>query len=117
MGFNCILGAFNRGGIDKELFKKFQLVFSGHYHTRSNDGQVYYLGNPYQMYWNDVGDIRGFNVIDTETYEMEFIQNPYTMFEKVYYDDTPSELFKAHLYENKIVKLIVRKKNRSKKIR
>ena len=41
------------------------------------------------MYWNDAGDIRGFNIFDTETYEMEFIENPYNMFEKVYYEDTP----------------------------
>ena len=93
-GFQLYPGCIQQGGISKDLFKKFEFVFSGHYHTRSNDGQVYYLGNPYQMYWNDAGDIRGFNIFDTETYEMEFIENPYNMFEKVYYEDTPAELFK-----------------------
>lgn len=114
-GFQLYPGCIQQSGIDKGFFNKFEFVFSGHYHTRSNDGQIYYLGNPYQMYWNDAGDIRGFNIFDTETYEMEFIPNPYTMFEKVYYEDTPAELFKSHLYENKIVKLIVRKKTDQKK--
>ena len=63
------------------------------------------------MYWNDCNDKRGFSIFDTETYELEFIENPYTMFDKIYYEDTPHQLFKAHLYEGKIVKLIVRKKS------
>ena len=110
-GFALYPGYTQPGGIDKSFFDKFNLVFSGHYHTRSNDGQIYYLGNPYQLYWNDCNDKRGFSIFDTETYELEFIENPYTMFDKIYYEDTPHQLFKAHLYEGKIVKLIVRKKS------
>ena len=31
---------------------------------------------------------RGFHILfDTETRELEFIQNPYEMFHKIYYDD------------------------------
>ncbi len=110
-GFELYPGMTQQGGIDKEIISKFDTVFSGHYHTRSNDGQTFYLGNPYQMYWNDCGDKRGFNILDTETMEIEFIENPYTMFEKIYYDDTPAATFKAHLYENKIVKLFVKKRS------
>jgi len=110
-GFALYPGYTQPGGIDKSFFDKFNLVFSGHYHTRSNDGQIYYLGNPYQLYWNDCNDKRGFSIFDTETYELEFVENPYTMFDKIYYEDTPHQLFKAHLYEGKIVKLIVRKKS------
>ena len=35
--------------------------------------------NPYQLYWNDVDDQRGFHILDTETFEMEYILNPYTI--------------------------------------
>ena len=38
-------------------------------------GNVTYLGNPYQLYWNDEGDTRGFHIFDTETLETEFIEN------------------------------------------
>ena len=109
-GFQLYPGCVQERGIDKGIISKFDTVFSGHYHTRSNDGQTFYLGNPYQMYWNDCGDKRGFNILDTETGEIEFIENPYTMFEKVYYEDTPSATFKAHLYKDKIVKLFVKKR-------
>ena len=56
-----------------------------------------------------------FHILDTETFEMEFIENPYTMFHKVYYEDTPAATFKAHLYKDKIVKLFVRKRTDQKK--
>ena len=49
--------------------------------------------------------------MDTETGEIEFIENTYTIFEKIYFDSTPSELFKAHLYKDKIVKLFIRSRN------
>ena len=107
-GFELYPGMVQQGGIDKGIIEKFDTVFSGHYHTRSNDGHTFYLGNPYEMYWNDCGDKRGFSILDTETGEIEFVENTYHMFEKIYYEDTPAELFKAHLYKDKIVKLFIR---------
>ena len=99
-------------GLDVSIFDKLDVVFSGHYHTRSNDGKLFYLGNPYQMYWNDCDDKRGFHIFDTITYDLEFIGNPYNMFEKVYYEDTNSKLFDARYLKDKIVKVIVRKKSK-----
>ena len=98
-------------GLNPSYFQHFDVVFSGHYHTRSNDGKIFYLGNPYQMYWNDADDPRGFHIFDTETFKLEFIQNPYNMFEKVYYDDTDHKLFDARYLKDKIVKIIVRNKS------
>ena len=40
-------------------------VFSGHYHRKSTRGNISYLGNPYQIYWNDYRDRRGFHIFDT----------------------------------------------------
>ena len=97
--------------MDVSAFKKLDVVFSGHYHTRSDDGKIFYLGNPYQIFWNDAGDKRGFHIFDTDTYELEFIPNPYTMFEKVYYEDTNYKLYDARHLKDKIVKVIVRKKS------
>ena len=100
---------------DPTAFNKFERVFSGHYHTRSNDGKIFYLGNPYDMYWTDVDDTRGFHILDTETLEHTPINNPYHMFYKIYYDDTDHQTFDTREYEDKIVKLIVRKKTSTKK--
>ena len=101
-------------GMNPDVFSKFKKVFSGHYHTRSDNGKVYYLGNPYEMFWSDVNDTRGFHIFDTETLKHTPINNPYRMFYNVYYEDTPHEIFNTTEYENKIVKVIVRKKTDTK---
>lgn len=101
-------------GLDSNIFSKFTKVFSGHYHTRSDNGKIFYLGNPYEMYWTDVNDTRGFHIFDTETLEHTPINNPYKLFYNLYYDDTPYQTFDAREYENKIVKIIVRKKTKVK---
>ena len=80
-------------GWDKEEFKKFDIVMSGHYHHKSDDGQVYYLGTPYEIYWNDWEDPKGFHVFDTETRELERIVNPYNIFNKIYYNDSVGVYF------------------------
>jgi predicted phosphodiesterase len=101
-------------GLDSDIFKNFTKVFSGHYHTRSDNGRIFYLGNPYEMYWTDVNDTRGFHIFDTETLEHAPINNPYKLFYNIYYEDTPHQMFDATEYQNKIVKVIVRKKSKPK---
>jgi len=101
-------------GTDSKLFEKFERVYSGHYHTRSTDGRVFYLGNPYEMYWNDVDDPRGFHIFDTETLEHITIDNPYKLFHIIHYEDTNYKLFNASGLKDKIVKVIVRKKSKPK---
>jgi len=102
-------------GLESKLFEKFERVFSGHYHTRSTDGKVFYLGNPYEMFWTDVGDQRGFHIFDTETLELTPVNNPYRLFYNIYYEDTPYQTFDSTEYQNKIAKVIVRKKTDPKK--
>ena len=102
-------------GLEANLFKDFSKVFSGHYHTRSDNGTVFYTGNPYEIYWTDVNDTRGFTIFDTETLEHTPVNNPYKMFHNIYYEDTNYQTFDAREYENKIVKVIVRKKSDTKK--
>jgi hypothetical protein len=102
-------------GLESKVFDKFKLVFSGHYHTRSDNGTVFYLGNPYEMFWNDVNDERGFHLFDTETLEKIVINNPYRLFYNIYYEDTNYQTFNVKEYENKIVRVIVRKKTDIKK--
>ena len=113
-GFRATRGHMMENGMDTSVFDKFDRVYSGHFHTRSTDGKIYYLGNPYEMYWNDVNDTRGFHIFDTDTLELTPINNPYKLFYNVYYDDTNYKLFNTSIYKNKIVKVIVRKKTNIK---
>ena len=114
-GFRIHRGYVMESGTDCNLFKKFERVYSGHYHTRSSQDNIYYLGNPYEIYWNDLEDTRGFHIFDTETLEHTPINNPYRIFYTIYYNDHDHQTFDTRELEGKIVKLIVRKKTDLKK--
>ena len=100
-GFQMMKGLVNEHGLSKSIFRKFDSVFSGHFHIKSDDGHIYYLGAPYEIYWSDCDDKKGFHIFDTETREMERIENPYTIHKKVYYDDTQNDYTKFDV--NKLV--------------
>jgi len=113
VGFEMHGGHFSESGFNKEQFKRFDTIFSGHYHKKSDDGQIYYLGTPYQMTWSDYNCPKGFHVFDTETRELTRIVNPQKIFEKIYYDDTKEnyDTHNVNQYRNKYVKLVVVNKN------
>jgi DNA repair exonuclease SbcCD nuclease subunit len=113
-GFYVNQSTIQQHGMDKEALNKFDKVFSGHYHMRNDDGKIFYLGNPYQLYWSDYNDKRGFTIFDTDTYELTKIDNPYEMFKICYYDEDNVEEDLSS-YEGCIVKLIVKNKTDHKK--
>ena len=113
-GFVATRGHTMEHGMDIKVFNKFEKVFSGHFHTRSNNGKIYYLGNPYEMFWNDVNDPRGFNLFDTQTLKHSPVNNPYRLFYNVYYEDTNYKLFDSRELRHKIVKVIVKRKTDQK---
>ena len=111
-GFMATRGHFMEHGMDSNIFDKFDRVYSGHYHMRSNKDNIFYLGNPYEMYWNDVNDRnRGFHLFDTDTLVHTPVNNPYQLFHNLYYEDTPHQMLDITKYNQKILKVIVRKKS------
>ena len=111
VGFRVHRGYVMEHGTEASIFDKFDKVFSGHYHTRSDNGKIFYLGNPYEIYWNDCNDTRGFHLFDTETQEHTAVDNPYRLFHVLYYEDHDHQLFDASQLSNKIVKVVVKKKS------
>jgi DNA repair exonuclease SbcCD nuclease subunit len=91
-------------GTDPDHFAQFKRVFSGHFHKKSSKGNITYLGNPYQLFWNDEGETRGFHVFDTESGELEFIPNPLSMFHKI--NVKSGQLVNPNKYEKAYIKLI-----------
>ena len=108
-GFEMMKGMKNEHGYSKSIFSKFDSVFSGHFHHKSDDGQIYYLGSPYEFYWNDCGDRKGFHVLNTENRKLDRIVNPRTIHKKIYYDDTDKNYDEHDIteYKDNYVKLIV----------
>ena len=90
-GFAMHRGMQSNEGLSKETFNKFDLVFSGHYHHKSDDGHIFYLGNPYELTWQDYNDTRGFHLFDLSSRELCFIPNTNTMFARIEYNDKDSE--------------------------
>jgi DNA repair exonuclease SbcCD nuclease subunit len=111
-GFAMYRGMESHEGFSAETFSKFDLVFSGHYHHRSNNSNIHYLGNPYELTWQDYNDPRGFHLFDFSTRQLDFVENPYRMFERLEYSDKevePIDLDSIELKE-KYVKLVVLEK-------
>lgn len=108
-GFSMYRGMESHEGFAADTFKKFDLVFSGHYHHRSNNGHIYYLGNPYELTWQDYNDPRGFHIFDVSTRKMDFVQNPYTMFARLEYDDKENTMLDLNSLDlqSMYVKLVV----------
>lgn len=114
-GFELHRGQINDHGWDAKLFNCFDVVCSGHYHTRSNNSNIFYLGAPCQYTWVDYNDTKGFHIFDTETRELEFIANPYQIFHKIYYDDLNKEMdevltINESNYKDNFVKVVIKNK-------
>ena len=89
--------------VPPSLLKRFPMVVSGHYHHRSTQRNITYMGNPYHMFWNDIDDVRGFAILDTGTKQLEYVNNPHSAFTSIDY----TEGMKAPNVTDKFVRLTV----------
>lgn len=108
-GFEMYRGHPSEDGLSHDTFNRFDTVFSGHYHHRSTKGNITYLGTPYELTWQDYADPKGFHIFDLDTRDLQFVQNPYTMFVRLEYNDKdqePVDLDAIDLKET-FVKLVV----------
>jgi len=111
-GFEMHKGHVNEQGLDKSLFKRFEKVLSGHFHKKSDDGHIYYLGSPYEITWSDYKCPKGFHIFDTETRELIRVPNPLRIHKKLIYNDKQEDYSKKDLsqFENTFVKLFISNK-------
>lgn len=110
-GFEMSKGMPCQEGMDKKHFDRFEMVLTGHFHAKSTQENIYYLGSQMEFFWNDCNDAKYFHILDTETRELEPIRNPITIYEKIYYDHEKLNKFQDLAYlDNKFVKVIVTNK-------
>ena len=112
-GFEMMAGMPNPHGMNADIFGNYEMVLSGHFHTKSSKNNVHYLGSQFEMTWADVDDPKYFHILDTETRELTPVRNPITMFKKIVYDDKKTDYNEANVseYEKHFLKLIVLNKN------
>lgn len=108
-GFDMMKGMPNPHGMSSELFSRFEMVLSGHFHTKSSQNNIHYLGSQMEFTWADVDDPKYFHILDTETREITPVLNPITLFKKVMYNDTKMDYNDYDISQlvDKFVKIIV----------
>jgi DNA repair exonuclease SbcCD nuclease subunit len=108
-GFEMMRGVKNTHGMSADVFKKFELVLTGHFHCASRQDNIWYLGSQMEFFWSDAHDPKYFHVIDTETREVEKIRNPHTLFQKIVYNDEKMDYNNYNVTEldGKLVKVVV----------
>jgi DNA repair exonuclease SbcCD nuclease subunit len=116
IGFEMDKGNVCHEGFEPSMLSRYETVMTGHFHHPSSKGNIIYVGAPGEMTWADYKDQRGFYIYDTDTRELEFVPNPYTIFCKIFYNEEELNLSKAtdesymSQFKGKYVKVVVAKK-------
>jgi DNA repair exonuclease SbcCD nuclease subunit len=98
-------------GFDPKTFSKYEHVYTGHFHQPNTIENITYLGSPLQFTWADYGCKRGFSILDTETNDLTFVENPDRMFHKIFYDEDLDILeFDYDSLSDKVVRVLVGEK-------
>lgn len=128
-GFDMYKGSVceeSRFNLNAGHFSKFEIVQTGHFHTKSKNGVIEYVGTPYPLTWQDWADAeagqRGYHIIN-EDMSVDFVPNSEvnSMFQVLTYnwaelniDDTLQLQFKSISeledtigVKGKIVKVVV----------
>jgi DNA repair exonuclease SbcCD nuclease subunit len=87
-GYTMFKGTVCHDGMNPDVFHKFKSVYTGHFHTKNTSGNVTYLGCPWDLIFTDADDVKGFHLWDNKEDTLTFVENPYKMYWKLYYDDT-----------------------------
>ena len=111
-GFDMMAGMPNPHGMSADVFSRFEMVLSGHFHTKSSQENVHYLGSQMEFTWADVDDPKYFHILDTETREITRVPNPIRIHKKLIYNDKDEDYSKLDLehYKDCFVKVFVTNK-------
>lgn len=108
--FPMYKGIPSEHGMSASVFEKYDMAMSGHYHTRSHAKNIWYLGSHGEFTWSDHNDPKGFHIFDTNTRELTFIENPYRVFKKIFYDDTKELPDITEDLSSSIIKVVISSK-------
>lgn len=98
-------------GLNAELFKEFQEVWSGHFHHKSKMSNVRYIGSAFHLNWQDYNDARGYHLFNAKSQTLTFVENTTCLFRMVTFE---ADVFKTltdaeytELFEGMFVRLVV----------
>ena len=106
IGFDQGGGRLSESGLmAKELLKKVDTVYTGHYHNGihrqfEKGKSVTYLGAPYQLTRIDRGGTRGYHILDIATGERTMVENKVSMkFTRHVYPDVNLEVIPGNVVD------------------
>lgn len=106
IGFDMGGGRLSESGLmAKELLKKVDAVYTGHYHNGihrqfEKGKSVTYLGAPYQLTRIDRGGTRGYHILDIATGERTMVENKVSMkFTRHVYPDVNLEVIPGNVVD------------------
>ncbi len=106
----------DHGDNPDDILIKSQKIISGHFHLRDHrkykNGEILYLGNPFQMDFGDAGSTKGYYILDFDDLSTTFYENKISpqhirlpLSELIKYDGITEEL--KFLLQDNIIKLII----------
>ena len=112
-GYEIMKGILHEEGMDPGVLSRFEMVLSGHFHVKHSKDNIHYLGTPYQITFNDLGQKKGFYIFDTETRNLEFIENNTKLFYTIRYNDVDYDMLTLDFekYRNCFIRVLVEKRN------
>lgn len=106
IGFDMGGGRLSESGLmAKELLKKVDAVYTGHYHNGihrqfEKGKSITYLGAPYQLTRIDRGGTRGYHILDIATGERTMVENKVSMkFTRHVYPDVNLEVIPGNVVD------------------
>ena len=74
--FDNAYHATEKHAFKRAIFENWKQVFTGHFHGHQSKGNICYVGSPVQTNRGEMGQTKGFVVLDTEIEKWEFIEYP-----------------------------------------
>lgn len=101
----------NRKILEIDDFKGFDRVFSGHIHIQQTINNFTFVGAPYHLDRNDIGNEKGIWVYDVKTGKELFIENDFSpQFKKIeIYDEAALKTLKEEDFNNDFIDLHISK--------
>ena len=115
-GYQVMRGVKHTDGHEPDMLQRFDKVWSGHFHQKHEENNVCYFGTAYQMTFNDLFEKKGFHIYDTETDEIEFVENPTNFFMPSQYVTIPTTRLTFASSSGSYVKVFVHEKKNAAKV-
>lgn len=92
-------------GLNKDIFKNYDKVISGHFHLKDSSDNIEYLGNMMGLTWGEFHGQHGIHILKNE--ELEYFPLDISMYDIIKFENRVYEIDDLEKFRDKIIKIIV----------